>query len=146
MPQKEAASSMKRPKETVCKSTDVRNPLLGFHFGCGNGLCRKLKYRRLLTFIKLGQQHHLSIGKFQRIMMSVGLVLVDLPEDGCRVIEHSRLPRKRSTRAAPYEGGEGKLCSRENANRRVGILRCSKPDSARIKMLGCQFLSDFGWA
>ena len=50
MPQKEAASSMKRPKETVCKSTDVSNPFLGFHFRRASRLRRKLEHRRFLTF------------------------------------------------------------------------------------------------
>jgi len=125
------------------KSTDVRNPFWGFYFGRCDRLRRKLEHRGFLTFIKLGEQHHLSVGEFQRIMMSVGLVLVDLPKDGRRVIDHSRLPRKQPTWAAAYRSGEGKLCSREKANRRVGIFRCSKPYSARSEMLGCQFLSDF---
>src|ERR1700730_10537644 len=127
------------------KSTDVRNPFWGFYFGRCDRLRRKLEHRGFLTFIKLGEQHHLSVGEFQRIMMSVGLVLVDLPKDGRRVIDHSRLPRKQPTWAAPYRSGEGKLCSREKANRRVGIFRCSKPYSARSEMLGCQFLSDLSW-
>ena len=50
MPQKEAASSMKRPKETVYKSTDVRNPFLGFHFRRCGRLRRKLEHRCFLTF------------------------------------------------------------------------------------------------
>jgi len=50
MPQKEATSSMKRPKETACKSTDVSNPFLGFNFRRCNRLRRKLKHRRFLSF------------------------------------------------------------------------------------------------
>ena len=50
MPQKEAASSMKRPKETLCNSTDVSNPFLGFYFSRGDGFRRKLEHRRFLTF------------------------------------------------------------------------------------------------
>ena len=50
MPQKEATSSMKRPKETACKSTDVSNPFLGFNFRRCNRLRRKLKHRRFLPF------------------------------------------------------------------------------------------------
>ena len=92
MPQKEAASSMKRPKETVCKSTDVRNPFLGFYFRRGNRLRRKLKHRCFLTLKQISQQHHLPIRKFQSIMMRSRVVLVDLPEDGRRVIEDHAFP------------------------------------------------------
>jgi len=49
MPQKEAASSMKRPKETLCNSTDVSNPFLGFYFSRGDGLRWKLEHRCFLT-------------------------------------------------------------------------------------------------
>ena len=55
MPQKEAASSMKRPKETVCKSTDVWNPFLGFDFRRCNRLRRKLKHRRFLALPEVVQ-------------------------------------------------------------------------------------------
>ena len=94
MPQKEAASSMKRPKETVCKSTDVSNPFLGFYFRRCNRLRRKLEHRCFLTLQQVSQQHHLPVWKFQRIMMRVWVVLVDLPKDGRRVIDHFRLPRQ----------------------------------------------------
>jgi len=137
---------MKRPKETLCNSTDVSNPLLGFYFSRGDGLRWKLEHRCFLTLPQISQQDHLPIGKFQRIMMSSRVVLVDLPKDGRRVFDHARLPRKQTAFAAPYRSREGKFCSRKNANRRLGIFRRSKPDCAGIKMLGCQFLSDFGWA
>jgi hypothetical protein len=42
MPQKEAASSTKRPKETLCNSTDVQNLLLGFYLSRRARLRRKL--------------------------------------------------------------------------------------------------------
>ena len=50
MPQREAASSVKRPKETVCKSTDVSNPLLGFDFSRYNRPRWKLEHCCFLTF------------------------------------------------------------------------------------------------
>jgi hypothetical protein len=132
MPQKEAASSMKRPKETLCNSTDVSNPFLGFYFSRGDGLRWKLEHRCFLTLPQISQQDHLPIGKFQRIMMRSRVVLVDLPKDGRRVFDHSRLPRKQTASAAPYRSREGKFCSRKNANRRLGIFRRSKPDLASI--------------
>ena len=109
MPQKEAASSMKRPKETLCNSTDVSNPFLGFYFSRGDGLRWKLEHRCFLTFNQLSQQHHLPVGKFQRIVMCSRVVLVDLPKDGCRVMNHSRLPGKQTAWAALYRGCKGKL-------------------------------------
>jgi hypothetical protein len=55
------------------KSTDVRNAFLDFCFRGGNRLRRKLEHRCFLTFQDVGQQHHLPIRKFQRIMMRSSL-------------------------------------------------------------------------
>jgi hypothetical protein len=72
------------------------------------------------------------------------ILLIDLPKDG-RVLEHLRLPAKQpATSVAPYRGGKGKLCSRKNANRRVGIFRRSEPYSAGIEVMGCQFVANSG--
>ena len=136
MPLKEAAPSMKRPKETVCKSTDVWNPFLGFHFRRCSRLRRKLENRRPLTFDQVIQQHHLPVWKLQRIMMGVWVVLVDLSKDSRRVIDHFHLPPKPPASAAPYRSGEGKLCSRKNANRRVYIVGRGESCRTRIELLG----------
>ena len=44
---------------------------------CGN---RQLQHRRALAFAKAREQHHLSVRKFQRIVMGCHVVHVDLPE------------------------------------------------------------------
>jgi hypothetical protein len=144
MPQKEAASSMKRPKETLCKSTDVRNPLLGFNLSRRARLRRKLEHRCFLTCKHVGQQRDLPIGKFQRIMMRSRVLLVDLPKDRGRVIERTRFPIEQAARPTPYGFGKCKLCSRKNANRCIAIFRRSKPNCASIEMLRSQFLANFG--
>ena len=76
----------------------MSNPFLGFYFSRGDGLRRKLEHRCFLTLPQISQQDHLLIGKLQRIMMGVWVVLVDLPKDGCRVIDYTRwlLSSKRS--------------------------------------------------
>jgi hypothetical protein len=134
---------VKAAQGTRCsvQSTDVRNPFLGFDFSRRNRLRRKLEHSCFLTFNQLSQQHHLPVWKFQRIMMSVCFVLVDLPKDGRQVIEHLPLPPS----IAPYRTGEGKLRSGKNANRRVGIFRGSKPDCTGIEVLRSQFFANFGW-
>jgi hypothetical protein len=144
MPQKEAASSMKRPKETLCNSTDVSNPFLGFYFSRGDGLRWKLEHRCFLTLPQISQQDHLPVWKLQRIMMGVWVVLVDLSKDSRRVIDHFHLPPKPPASAAPYRSGEGKLCSRKNANCRVDIFRSSEPCRTGIEVMGCQFLAHLG--
>jgi hypothetical protein len=121
-----ANAALKSPF-TVCNSTDVSNPFLRLYFSRGNRLCRKLEHRCFLTLQQVSQQHHLPVGKFQRIMMRSRVVLVDLPKDGRRVIDDLHLPAKQPEAAAPYRSGEGKLRPRKNANRRIGILQCSKP-------------------
>jgi hypothetical protein len=65
---------------------------LGFGFSRRDRLRRKLKHRCFLTFQQIGQQHHLSIGKFQSIMMRSRVVLVHLPKDGGRVREWFHFP------------------------------------------------------
>ena len=144
MPQKEAASSMKRPKETACKSTDVSNPFLGFYFSRGDGLRWKLEHRCLLPFKHVRQEHDLPIWKLQRIMMGSRVVLIDLPEDRRRMGDHIRLPAKHHTWAAHYRLGKGELRSRKNANRRADIFRRSEPASSSIEVVGSQLVANFG--
>ena len=53
--------------------------MFGFRFF---GLRRKLQHDRALAFAKMREQHDLSVGKFQRIMVRARLVHVHLPEFG----------------------------------------------------------------
>ena len=64
----------------VTESADQHDLFSGRRFGCCCRLCRKLKHCRLLTFNQASQQHHLSIWKFQGIMMGMGVILIDLPK------------------------------------------------------------------
>ena len=57
-------------------STDVGNPFVGFDLRRCNRLRRKLEHRCFLTFPQISQQHHLPVGKFQRIMMRGGLSIL----------------------------------------------------------------------
>jgi hypothetical protein len=41
---------------------------------------RQLQYRRLLALDQPRKQYHLSVGKFQCIMMGHGIIRIDLPE------------------------------------------------------------------
>jgi hypothetical protein len=108
-------------------------------------LCRELEHRCFLPFDHVCQQHDLPIWKFKRIMMTSRIVLIDLPKDGRRVIDHVCIPAKQPAwPPAPYRGCKGKLRSRKNANRRVGIFRCSEPYRAGIEMMGCQFVANSG--
>src|ERR1700730_16859985 len=77
-------------------------------------------------------------------MMRSRVVLVDLPEDGRRVINHSRLPRKQPSWPACYNPTKSKFCSRKNANCRVDIFRSSEPCRTGIEVMGCQFLANLG--
>src|SRR5262245_20048070 len=120
----------------VCKSADVRDPFLGLRLGCGSGLCRKLEHCCFLTFEHVSEEHDLSVWKFQRIVMCSRVVLVDLPEDGSRVINCSRFPAEQTTRPTTYLPGKGEFRSRKNTNCCVGILRRSEPSSASIEVAG----------
>jgi hypothetical protein len=85
----------------VCESADVRDPFLGLRLGCGSGLCGKLEHCCFLTFEHVSEEHHLPVWKFQRIMMCSRVVLVDLPEDGSRVIDCIRFPAKQPALPTP---------------------------------------------
>jgi hypothetical protein len=74
----------------------VRDPFLGLRLGCSSGLCRKLKHCCFLTFEHVREEHDLPVRKFQCIMMCLRVVLVDLPEDGRRVIDCRTGPDGRS--------------------------------------------------
>jgi hypothetical protein len=90
----------------------VCDPFLGLRLGCGSRLYRKLEHCCFLTFAHVSQAHDLAVRKFQRIMMHTRLVLVDLPEDGRRVIDGcTRLPAKQLVPPTPYLLGKGELRS-----------------------------------
>ena len=69
---------------TLPSSADVLGPflLLGLLLRLGGG--RKLQHRCVLTFLKMGQKNLLAVRHFKDIVMNIRLVLVLLPEDGCR--------------------------------------------------------------
>src|SRR5262249_48635512 len=100
--------------------------------GCGSGLCRKLEHCCFLTFEYVSEEHHLPVWKFQRIMMCSRLVLVDLPEDGSRVIDCIRFPAKQPALPTPHLLGKGDLRSRKNTNCCPDIFRRSEPSRAGI--------------
>src|SRR5215475_10312854 len=62
-------------------SPDIGDAFLSFHLSRGRRLGGKLKHSCFLAFEQIGQEHHLAIRKFERIVMHPRLVLVDLPED-----------------------------------------------------------------
>ena len=66
--------------------------MFGFRFF---GLRRKLQHDRALAFAKMREQHDLSVGKFQRIMVRARLVHVHLPESGDRVRQRPGPPEQK---------------------------------------------------
>jgi hypothetical protein len=77
-------------------------------------------------------------------MMRSRVVLVDLPEDGRRVINCTRFPAEQTARPTTYLSGKGEFRSWKNTNCCVGILRRSEPSSASIEVVGCQFVTNLG--
>src|ERR1700737_579078 len=80
-------------------------------------------------------------------MMCVRVVLIDLPKDSRRVIDHLRLLAKRPAWATPYGLSKGELRSRKNANCRVGIFRRSEPSNEASPQTdeSCIVPSHSGW-
>src|SRR5499427_714482 len=60
-------------------------------------------------------------------MMHPRHVFVDLPKDRRTEVYCFGLAAKEAKRGAFHFLGKSKLCSRKNAHRRCGILRCGKP-------------------
>ena len=116
----------------------MRDPFLGLRLGCGSRLRRKLEHCRFLTFEQVSQQYCLPVWKFQRIMMCLRVVLVDLPEDGCRVIDNSYLPGKQPAKVAPYRLGKGKLRSRRT---QTAVLASSGAANPRVPVLNLRVVS-----
>jgi hypothetical protein len=147
MPSRKIGRPIKDGPKYSCssRSADVRDPFLSLRLSYGSGLCRKLEYCGFLTFKYVSQQHGLPVWKLQRIMMCSRVVLVDLPEDGRRMIDDSYLPGKQPAKAAPYRLGEGELGSWKNTNCCTGIFRRSEPPSAGIEVAGAQFVTNLGW-
>jgi hypothetical protein len=105
-----------------------------------------LQHRRALALDQAREQHYPPVWKFQRIVMSVFFVLVDLPKDRSGVFDDWGLPRKQPVWAALYRSCKRKFSSGKNANRRSCVIEGSKADCAGIEEPGSQLLTDFGWA
>ena len=134
-----------RPRRSCeTESAGQRDPFLGRRFRCSSRLCRKLEHCCLLIFKQVSQEHDLPVWKFQRIMMCVRVVLVDLPEERRRVIDLTHFAARKSAPATPYLRGKSELRSRKNANCRAGIFGCSEPSSAGIEVVDGQFVANLG--
>ncbi len=81
---------------------------------------RQLQNGRLLTFAQLGQEHDLSIRKFERIVMHVGIVHADLAEPGDLRLQIS-FAQERENRVDLDLLLEGDLGPRKQADRQVGF-------------------------
>ncbi len=70
---------------------------------CSYGLirCWKLKNRGLLA---QRQQHDVTIGKFQGVVMDSFLFLIDLLEDGGLMVDHPLAPNQCAGRAINLSG------------------------------------------
>ena len=81
---------------------------MGFNLDCSRWLHRQLKNCSFLTFSHTVQERDLAVWKFQRIMMSRDLFLVDLPKDRRLSVYHTRWesPRPRGAGRVVSSRGE----------------------------------------
>src|SRR5271155_3754900 len=105
-------------------------------------LGRQLKHCCPLTLAQACQEYGLAVRKFQRIVMSERLVLVDLPEDRRLVTDRSRAPTEHCGRYARDLFGKRQLRSRENADRHARIFRCREPSRACAKVARRKFVAN----
>src|SRR5215472_6211609 len=101
------------------RSTHKCDPPLGFNLDCSRWLRRQLKNCSFLTFLYTVQERDLTVWKFQRIMMSRDLFLVDLPKDRRLVPDHLISPTKGTNRLAGDLASKRQLGSWSNADHHV---------------------------
>ena len=114
----------------AASSADDVDALLGASFGLGGRLRRQLQNRGFLALAQEGQQEHVAIRQLQRIMMHVGLRLIDLPED------RSLVPRGPGRAIHTNFTIKSKLGARQYAHRRGGVTRPGKSTRPGAKV-GC---------
>ena len=98
------------------------DPPLGFNLDCSRWLHRQLKNCSFLTFSHRVQERDLAVWKFQRIMMSRDLFLVDLPKDRRLVPDHLISPAKDTNRLAHDLASKRQFGSWSNADHHVRIF------------------------
>jgi hypothetical protein len=128
------------------RSADVRRPFRGLRLGCGGWLSGKLEYCCFLILKHIRQKGHLPVWEFQGIVMCPRLMLIDLPEDGCGVLNppYSTAEPPPSD-LTPYLVSKGQFRSRKNTDRGRDIFRGREPSSASIEVVGFQFVTNLGW-
>src|SRR5215469_17768418 len=104
------------------QSTHKCDPPLGFNLDCSRWLHRQLKNCSFLTFSHTGQERDLTVWKFQRIMMSRGLFIVDLPKDRRLVPDHLISAAKDTNRLAHDLASKRQFGSWSNADHHVRIF------------------------
>src|SRR5271170_1316075 len=83
-------------------------------FGHGCRLGRELKYRCVLTITEHSQQDDASVREFERIVMGMRPVFIDLAKDRHGLTDGQGAPRCEGSRyEQTYLLGERKLCSRK---------------------------------
>jgi hypothetical protein len=68
-------------------STDKGSSALRLNFNGRPWLRWQLKNGRLLTFFQISEEHDVTVGEFQRIVMGGDLVFIDLPKDRCLMLD-----------------------------------------------------------
>ena len=104
------------------QSTHKCDPSLSFKLNSCLRLRRQLKNCSFLTFYHTVQEHDLTVWKFQRIMMSRDLFLVDLPKDRRLVPDHLISPTKDTNRLAHDLASKRQFGSWSNADHHVRIF------------------------
>ncbi|QFI77389.1 hypothetical protein F8237_31550 [Bradyrhizobium betae] len=114
----------------------------GLRPALAKGLChRQLQHGRVLAFDELCHQHVFAVGEFDRVMMTVGNVRIDLAELADAGVDATR-PDPAIVVADVV--GEGELRSRQQADRN-GRICCGGKAARRGAAEGCRDdrLADF---
>jgi hypothetical protein len=106
-------------------STDECERLLCLSLRCGSWVSRKLEHCCFLTRNQVSQQHNLTVRKFERVMMCVPDIVLDLPEDRCGVVDGLTFPAEEPGSLTDYSGCKASSVP-EHTNRHVRILGAEK--------------------
>ena len=108
---------------------------------CARTLVAVAEHCCFLTRNQVGQQHNLTVWKFQRITMCVPDILVDLPEPRGGVVHGLRFPAEEP--GSP-DRSKGEFRSGKYTNRHVRVCGRSEPCGARVELVSCQFVTNLG--
>jgi hypothetical protein len=111
-----------------------------------SSLCRKLQHGRFLALAKLGQEDDLAVREFQRIVMDVRRLLVDLAEDRRVVFDVLDAAAEEARRFDRNLFRESDLRSRQQTHCRGAFFRRREAPCSGAEIPSGELVAYFSWS